>query len=398
VGALEIVTKFVADTSGLEQGAEKAKGAIGGIGDAFSAIPVPIVAGAAVAVTAIAAMTTAAAEDRAEQDKLINTYKNVGISIDEANVATQKAIDLGADKAFSDSEVRDGLTGLITATGDADEANQLLAVAMDIAREKGIPLADAADAVAKAHEGQDTALRKLFPGMAKQANAADTITEATKLSAGAADAYAQTAEGMGKKGSDAFGELGETVGSAFLPIMDALVPAIVPFVELLGELLKLILPPLKVAIGLVVDILKIMVDVVKKVSDAISTVVGWISNKLGPALTTIQGVIKGVGDAFGGVIDWIKQLLDWFQKIIDKVGSVIDNLNPLKGFSLPSLPFSVAAAGGPAASSRSGRATSSGTINVHVYGGDPRRVVEAVKEGYRRWILTGGTTAPDRDW
>ena len=159
-------------------------------------------AGVAVA-GALADMTKAAAADRDEQNKLNQLYSDATGVTGDYTESINAAIDAGADKAFSDSEVREGLAGLITATGDADEANRLLAQAQDIARAAGVPLSQAADAVAKATAGQDTALRKLFPGMAKQSSAADTLTEATKLSAGAADDYSKSAEGMQKKGGDA---------------------------------------------------------------------------------------------------------------------------------------------------------------------------------------------------
>ena len=195
--AVDGLTKTSDSIDGLDG---KSKGLMGSLGGVAGALGPAALAGAAVgAAVVIADLTKAAAEDRAEQEKLMTAYQNVGIGIEEATAATELAIDAGAEKAFSDSEVREGLTSLITATGDADEANRLLAQAQDIARAAGVPLSQAADAVAKATAGQDAALRKLFPGMAKQESAADTLTEATKLSAGAADDYATSAEGMARK-------------------------------------------------------------------------------------------------------------------------------------------------------------------------------------------------------
>ena len=114
------------------------------------------------------------------------------------------AIEAGAAKAFSDSEVRAGLQDLVTATGSAEEANRLLGPAMDIARLAGVDLETASKALAKAHDGNDAALRKLIPGLEKGKTATDTIAEATKLASGQADIYAKSSEGMGKAGSDAF--------------------------------------------------------------------------------------------------------------------------------------------------------------------------------------------------
>ena len=88
----------------------KSKGLMGSIGGVAGALgPLALAGAAAGAVVVIADLTKAAEEDRAEQEKLITTYGNLGIGLDEATAATQRAIDAGADKAFSDSEVRAGL-------------------------------------------------------------------------------------------------------------------------------------------------------------------------------------------------------------------------------------------------------------------------------------------------
>jgi hypothetical protein len=360
--AISLLVEIIGDASKLSSSLDDATAKSGGFASSIGGMGASLlpVAGAALAVGgAIVAMTKAAEEDRAEQEKLMTTYQNLGISLEEATAATDAAIAAGAEKAFSDSEIRAGLNSLITATGDAAAANAALGPTLDIARAAGVSAEVAADAYSKALAGNDAALRKLFPGMEKQATAADTITEATKLSAGAADDYATSAEGMSAKGANAFGELGEEVGSAFLPIMDALVPAIGPFVELLGELLKLILPPLKVAINLVVGALKIMLSIVKQ------------------------------------IVDWISQLIGWLNDAAAAIGRFLDSINPLKGFELPSLPFLASTSAAGMAMGPSGRSGSSGTagattVNVHVATADPEQVVRAI----RRWARSNGGSGP----
>jgi hypothetical protein len=368
VPGVGINVAITGDATGLKGALSEAEGGIGKMGGALNLLPMAAVATGALAVgAAVVSMTKAAEEDRAEQEKLLSTYDRMGISQDAANVATQAAIDMGAAKAISDSEVRAGLDSLITATGDADEANALLAVAMDVAAKAGVPLEQAADAVAKAHSGQDAALRKLFPGMEKQATAADTITEATKLSTGAADEYAKSAEGMAKKGSDAFGELGEEIGGAFLPIMDELMPLIGPIVDLLSELISVVLPLLGPAVDIVVIAIKALVTILKAVVDGIKAVMGWI----------------------GDMVDKVKGAADF-------IGSV--DLNPF------SLPGGEGGGTAPAPSGRSGRSTRSGggapqgNVTVNVYGGDPHAITRAVARGYRGWVGISGRTAGSREF
>jgi hypothetical protein len=272
---------------------------------ATTGFSVPAIAGfagvAGVAVVAagkIAEFTQAAAEDRTEQEKLETVYKNTGAAVGDYVGAIDTAIKAGQDKAFSDSEVRAGLQPLITATSDAQEANKLLATAMDVARFSGVDLETASNAVAKAAAGQDTQLRKLIPGLEKGATATDTIANAQKIAAGSADDYANSSEGMGKKSSDAFNEITETIGSAFLPILDELLPAILPIIEVIGELAQLLVLILKPAIHVIVEVLKIL----------------------------LSGITE--------VIGWIKQLIDWVNRVIDALGRI-----KVPDIKLPSLPF-----------------------------------------------------------
>lgn len=361
-----------ADTKDLEAGLAKASGGFEVFGQKVSGgmmlAGAGVAAGAAVAIGAIADWTTAAAEDRAEQDKLIAAYGRLGVSQDAATESINAAIDAGAAKAFSDSEVRAGLDSLIIATGNADEANHLLAVSQDVARAAGVSLEVASAAVAKAHAGQDAALRKLFPGMEKQASAADTITEATRLSTGAADEYAKSAEGMGKQGSDAFGELTESIGQVFLPIMEAVVPALLPVIQLLAELIKELLPLLKPVIDIAVGGLKLFIE----------------------ALTTVLGWIKQVIDAVRSVIDWISKMVDIARGAVSAVQGAIDAVNP----------FAVSTGGVPAmaelgAQAFGSRAVAGGggggtNVTVQVMSADPEQVVRAI----RRWSRVNGGSGP----
>ena len=303
--ALEIVARFTADTADLEQGAAKAKGAIGGIGDAFSAIPVPIVAGAAIAVTAIAAMTTAAAEDRAEQEKLEAAVAAAGAATATSTDQINAAIEASQARAFTDSETRDALQSLVTATGDVTKATASLSTAQDVARLAGVDLSTASDAVAKALAGQDGPLTKLIPGLQKGKDATETLANAQKLAAGQADLFASSTEGSMTIAQNSFGELGEEIGSAFLPILDTLVPALIPIIQLLGELVKAVMPPLVAIIKIAVEAIKVVVDWIKQWLDIVLPVYAAIGQKLTPVLQAIVPVLGAVGKAIGGVVDWI---------------------------------------------------------------------------------------------
>lgn len=208
---------------GLGQVEGKAKGASGAIGG-LNLKTAALAGVVGIAGAGLLELTKAAGDDAAEQARLEASIKASGAATGDWAAITDGAIKSAQDKAFSDTQAREALISLTTATGDATEAAALMGPAMDIARFANVDLATAADAVAKAHAGSDGALRKLLPGLEKGKTATDTLAAATAQAAGQADTYAASSAGMGEKGSQAFDELGESVGGVFLPVLQALQP------------------------------------------------------------------------------------------------------------------------------------------------------------------------------
>lgn len=357
-----LVVEIIGDASRLKGELDKSAGSVEGWagGLAGTAVKVAAVAGvAAIAATAIASMTDAAIEDQAEQARLTAAVQAAGAAHGDYAAQLEAAIAAGQDKAFTDTQSRDALQSLVTATGDVTSATALLTTAQDIARFANVDLATAADAVAKAQAGQDGALRKLMPGLEKGATATDTLATASSLAAGQADAYASSAKGMQDRAGDAFSELGETIGAAFIPIVEALMPAILPFITALGKLVQAILP-------ILIPLLRLVGQVLGVVAGVLTTVVGWIT-----------------------------QLVTWLGKAIDALGHFLDSINPLKGISLPSLPFlsssSAAAGAGPMVGARASSSGptgggAAGGIVVNVGSADPEAVIRAL----RRWAAANG--------
>ena len=370
-----LIVEILGDASKLQDsiaGATGPKGA-GGLLSGFggAALKVAAFAGAAgIAANVIADLTTAAADDQAEQAKLEAAYRASGAAVGDWQAITDRAIATAQDKAFSDTQARDALQSLVTTTGDATLAAQLLGPAMDIARFANVDLATAADAVAKANEGQDGALRKLLPGLEKGATATDTLANATKAAAGQADTYANSAAGMQEKGKNAFSELGETIGSVFLPVLQEILPVLTPILISLGELVKAVLP-------LIIPLVKILARELAAMVQIISMVVGW----------TIK-------------------LVTWLTDAAGAVGRFIDSINPLKGIKLPSLPFiggnaaAVGAAGvGRSAAATSTSSASSGSPQIVVYTtGDGIEAEQAIVRALRRVGRINGGVIPAYGW
>lgn len=370
-----LIVEIIGDASKLGDELAKSEGAVGKFGGALggSAVKIAAVAGVAgVAAGAIIGMTQAASEDRDEQAKLETAIRAAGAATGDYTTLVDEAIAAGQERAFTDSETRDAMQSLVTATGDVSLATEELKTAQDLARFAGVDLATAADAVAKAHAGQDGALRKLVPGLAKGATAADTLAAASEAAAGSADTYAASSAGMAAKSSDAFGEISETIGSVFLPILDAILPAVLPILKAFGKLIEALLPALIPLINLLAKALGIAADV-------LVTVVGWIT-----------------------------KLVDWISRAIDSVGKFLDKLNPLKDFKMPSLPFLNTASGtggaAPAGVGRTAGTTSTAAggasgpvINVYTTG-DGIEAAQTMARTLRRVARLNGGVVPAVGW
>jgi len=345
---LGLTVEIRGDTRKLDSALDSSKSAVGGFsgGIGKSALAIGAVAtGVGAAAVAIGALTSAASADATEQAKLEATIRAAGAATAESTAQVNAAIAAGQERAFTDSETRAGLESLVVATGDVGEATGLLTQAQDIARFAGVDLATAADAVAKAHAGQDGALRKLVPGLAKGATASDTIAAASKAAAGQADIYAESAAGMGAKGADAFAEIGETIGGAFLPVMAEVLPALMPVLKVLGELVTALLP--------------LLIPLVKLLAGALRIVVGVLSM----------------------VVGWLIKLVRWISSAISSIGNFLESVNPFSNISLPSIPFlgGQAATSTAARSGRSGGQAAGGGVVINITGAiDPEGVARSV--------------------
>jgi hypothetical protein len=303
---ISLVVGVVGDVSNLQKslgGATKSVKGFGGVSLGAVAGIAGVAGVAVVAGEALYGMAKAADADRTEQKKLEQAIINAGAATGDYMGVVDAAIAQGQEKAFSDSETRAGLESLVTATGDVTEATALLGPAMDIARMSGVSLEQASDAIAKAHTGQDGALRKLLPGLEKGATGMDTVANATKLAAGQADIFAASSEGSMMKAGDAFGELGEEVGSALLPILDMLIPVIIDIVKVLSKLIKAVLPILTPFIHVLAMEFKIFAGILTKVIGFVSDLISWLLKLMKPITDALDGLAKL--NPFGDIIGMV---------------------------------------------------------------------------------------------
>lgn len=132
---------------------------------------------------------------------------------------------------FDNDEVIKSLTILDRATGSVTKALSLQAGVADIARARGTTLGQAALVVAKVFGGQETALRRAVPGLAKHAHGAELIAQAYAKMRGQAAANTTAAEQF----SAALHDTEEILGQALLPTLNQFLMGLTTWLQRMNE-------------------------------------------------------------------------------------------------------------------------------------------------------------------
>jgi hypothetical protein len=161
----------------------------------------------------------AAAEQEQINLKLAKSFESVGLAQDVGKA--QEYIDtLQRQTGIADNELSPALGTLVSKTGSLSEAQGLLAIAMDTATAKGIPLESITKALAKAQDGNYKSLATLVPELDKAALKTGGLESATdqlqKLFGGTASQQAESFKGKIDRLKIGAGELQEAFGTGFL--------------------------------------------------------------------------------------------------------------------------------------------------------------------------------------
>lgn len=238
--------------------------------------------------------------------------------------AIEAVISKREDLAFSDDELRGSLATLVTKFHDVKTAQDVQATAMDVARLKGISLADATLLVSKGMDGSAKVLKQLGIELPKTATQQDRLAAIQKKAAGQATAYSKTAAGGQKAFQIAMDDVLEDVGKGFLPIMT----------EFFTILRVKVIPAVRDIIGRVQKWFaenKPLVDqittFVKGVLGFMATLIGNVAAKLGelvagiskskPAMAILQGAFDVLKKTLEFIVDLLKQAWAAVEKLID---------------------------------------------------------------------------------
>ena len=190
---------------------------------------VPAVAALGALTAGLGLATKAAMADEAAQVELARQLKATTQATDAQVKAAEDFITtLSRQTAMADDQLRPALANLVRATGSLELSQKAMAVTADLATAKNIDMETASVAVAKALAGQTAALVKLDPSLKdlidKSSSADEILAALNNTVGGAAEAFANTAEGGAKNFSIAMGELQESIGAVFLPLMTKMIP------------------------------------------------------------------------------------------------------------------------------------------------------------------------------
>ena len=175
----------------------------------------------------------AAIEDEAAQLRLAASLKNVTGATDAQIAATEDYIlKTSLANGVTDEELRPSLDRLVRSTKDVGEAQRLQSLALDIAAGTGKSLTQVSESLAKAHDGNFGALKRLGVSIDENIIKSKDFDGATAALAATfkdqASIQADTFNGKMNRLKRAFDEGKETVGGF---ILDAITPMVSLFVD-----------------------------------------------------------------------------------------------------------------------------------------------------------------------
>jgi len=219
------VKRAIKDLQSLQKQGPRTSKAVSGISSSLKGFGAGLAASFGIsAITGqLQALAQAAAEDQKSVVALSKALQNVGLgaAADEAESFVEQ---LMLATGVSDTDLRGSLQTLTTATGDFEQSQRLVQVAMDASAATGRDLATVSLAIAKASQGNVGALTRLgIPLDANIVKAKDFTAALDVMESrfrGQAAAAAETYAGKMQRVTMAVGEAQEAIGYELLDTLD----------------------------------------------------------------------------------------------------------------------------------------------------------------------------------
>ena len=340
------ISRAVKEFQQLEGAGEKAQFAL-----KKAAIPAAAaLAGVAVAVTD---MTKAAIEDAKSQELLALALEKNALQGRAATAAAEAYIEQTMmSAAVADDVLRPALAQLVQTTGSLEQSQMLLNTALDVSAATGTDLATVTDAMSKAAVGNMKALGNLVPSVRDNIKAGESLdhimVELSASRGGTAVKAANTADGQMKKLSLTIDETKESIGAAFLPILEKLLPVLQKFALYVQNNTGAVVAIIAVVGTLSAAILGL--NAVLKVVTATQLLLNlaMTANPIGLVIVAVGALVAGFAllvKATGGVKEAFVAMGNFvigvFERIVNSyvsmINLVIKGLNLLPGVSIDPL-------------------------------------------------------------
>jgi hypothetical protein len=360
-GIPKVKITFDADFDELKRGVKGAENEVQGFGDKVGKFGK--MAGLAFAAAGAAALAYAgvlikqgvqsAIADEAAQAKLATTLQNVTGATDAQIAAVENQIlQTSLLTGLTDDQLRPSFERFVRATKDSDDALKLQSLAIDVAAGSGKSLEAVTNAMARAAEGNTTALGKLGVGLTAAQLKTMSMDDVTKALAdtfgGQAAKQADTFQGKMARLQVAFDEGKETIGSFVLDavtpmintIVNTVIPAVAGFINSVGgkdgltnafktyiDLIKNIFQPILEGFKFAFDQIK---DAVIANKDEFAALFKFLKDFVAPLLGgVLKLAIEGIGIALGVVINVVGSLISGFERLFGIVKSVVGAIQSL---------------------------------------------------------------------
>ena len=317
-GSRTLKLSILADVDDLKKNLDKGSNEVEGFGgklEKFGKVAAAAFAAAAAAAAAYAGKLAiegvkAAIEDEAAQKRLATALENVTGATDAQIAAVEKQIlKQSLATGVADDQLRPALQRLATSTGDVKKSQDLLNLALDIAAAKGISVETAANALAKAYDGNNGALTRLGVGLSsaevKALGFEGTIKQLSATFGGAAATQAETFEGKIARLKVRFDETKESVGAALLPIIE----------KLLTFITKDLIPAFERFKVIGIDP---VIQAIKNNEETLRTLYEFAKNILLPFITNqLTNGVKAIGTIASGIVNAVSFALRALEPIIN---------------------------------------------------------------------------------
>jgi hypothetical protein len=322
----------------LGQGEKEVEGFGNKLGEfgkkAAAAFAVAAAAAAAYAGKLLVDGVKAAIEDEKAQAKLATTLENTtGATKAQIKAVEDQILQMSLATGVADDQLRPSFERLVRATNDVSEAQKLQTLALDIAAGSGKSLDSVSQALARAYDGNASALSRLGVGLSAVELKSMSFDEVTKTLAatfgGQASVQAETFSGKVARLQVAFDEAKESVGARLLPILTNLLDKfnnnLAPAVEAIQKKFE----PLTQAI--------------EENKEEFTAIWNFLNKYIVPILTgALKAGISGIITTFTTLVNIVGKAVNFFKDLYDAYKRFVDFIknNPLSQFLGKFNPFS----------------------------------------------------------